>query len=144
MTVWVLAADGARARIFQNKASINQLDEVNSMVNPLARLKEGDLVTDSSTSQKDVFGLARHSGSPHKSVKQQAEESFAKYVAETLNEARQRNDFQKLYIIAAPRFLGELRTGLSKTTQKLVCGEFNHDVSKLKPEKIRQFLPKFL
>ena len=140
MTIWVLAADSARARVFQSERKDNDFVEVISIVNPVARMKEGEIVSDKQGSQKDSFGSGHHSGSPKHSAKVVAENTFAKDIACSLDKALQRQDFQRLYIIAPPKFLGKLRPNLSEGIKNRVQGEYNHDVSALKPEKVRDLL----
>ena len=144
MSIWVLAADSARARVLQTEKSNSHFIELTAMTNPQARLKESALVTDGPGSQGDGSGQGRHGVSNKNSAKKTATQRFAKEVAGTLESAYERHDYQKLYIVAAPGFLGELRSHLPEKVKHSIVGEFDRNVTTCSPEKIRHVLPKHL
>ncbi|HIE56381.1 MAG TPA: host attachment protein, partial [Chromatiaceae bacterium] len=69
---------------------------------------------------------------------------FAKKLCEKLRQGALDKAFDKLYILAPPAFLGELRECLEANLKSLVAGEITKDVVKQTPEEIRKKLPDFL
>ena len=56
---------------------------------------------------------------------------FAHQIARTLEDARKQNEFERLYLIAPPQMLGDLRAELSPELAKMVVGELNRDLTKI-------------
>ena len=69
---------------------------------------------------------------------------FAKRVANYLDDARKANKLNKLFIIAAPAFLGELRSQLTKETSDKIIFELDKNLTRHSVEDIRSHLPKLL
>ena len=69
---------------------------------------------------------------------------FAKRIADYLDDARKTNNLNKLFIVAAPAFLGELRAHLSNETSEKIVFELDKNLAHHSAEDIRQHLPKFL
>jgi len=59
----------------------------------------------------------------------QAEDGFAMGVADMLNALVLKNKAQHLYVIAAPKTLGQLRKGWHKETQSRLVGELAKDLT---------------
>ncbi|WP_296805566.1 host attachment protein, partial [Thiocapsa sp.] len=57
---------------------------------------------------------------------------------------RNKGELQKLYVIAAPAFLGMLRKHQSPSLKQLVAGEVDKNLTTHSPEAIRKSLPDFL
>ncbi len=69
---------------------------------------------------------------------------FAKELSEKLRSGRTQGKYNKLYIAAAPGFLGLLREKLDSHTSQLVAAEVNKDLTLLDPIDIRRHLPERL
>ena len=141
MTIWVLAADSARARFFAADTAQGPLKEVADLVHPEARMHERDMASDGPGSAYDSVGQGRHSVGNAVEPKEEEAIRFAKEVCTRLDSARVAGDFDKLYVVAAPRFLGMLRDGLSEPTRKLVAAEIDKNLAAHKPDEIRSHLP---
>jgi protein required for attachment to host cells len=76
--------------------------------------------------------------------KRQEAMAFAKALSERLRSGRNDGEFDKLYIVAAPTFLGLLRNKLDIHTAQMLVGEVNKDLTRLDPAKIRSHLPERL
>lgn len=166
-TTWILVADRAHARIFVPEAaeaeSLRQhvefagragylapeteepepLTEQADFVHPESQLAQQDTETDRPGRFK-AKGSALHSGEAEKDFKHQTAEHFARELVDYLEKARQENQFDRLILIAAPLFLGVLRTTLTAPLRQLVAMELDKDYTKLKPEEIRKHLPEQL
>lgn len=110
---WVVVADEYRATIYAREKKYSPMQELESLQNDTAREKDGDLVSDRSGRSFDSGGKGRHAmGGDESGTKLQSYLVFAKEIAERISTARQRRKFDRLVIIAAPRFLGVLRPAL--------------------------------
>jgi len=69
---------------------------------------------------------------------------FAKRLADYLDETRKANNLNKLIIIAAPAFLGELRNHLSSETSEKIVFELDKNLAHHSEEDIRSHLSQFL
>jgi protein required for attachment to host cells len=56
---------------------------------------------------------------------------FAQEVAAVLENARQRNEFQHLVVVAPPKALGDLRAGFSDALHDRVTAELHKDLTKI-------------
>jgi len=130
MTIsWVLVADSGRARIFESDQTFKALAEVNDMVNPSARQKDGELTSDAPGRAFDSGGQGRHAMEDKTSTKEQHELFFAEQINDYLELGRTTGKYKALVIIAAPGFLGMLRKTLNHNLIKLVAGEINRNLT---------------
>ena len=110
---WVVVADEYRATIYAREKKYSPLQELESLQNDTARAKDGDLVSDRSGRAFDSRGKGRHAmGGDESGTKAQSYLVFAKEIAERVSDAKRRGSFDRLVVIAAPRFLGMLRPAL--------------------------------
>ncbi len=143
-TTWVLVANSTRARILKADNAIGPLQEIEALVHPESRLHERELTSDLPGRAFDSAGQGRHAMEQPVDPKQQEMISFAKFLAQRLDEARERGEFKQLIIVAAPTVLGQLRKALSPETARRVSYELDKNISLLRPEEIRQHLPERL
>ena len=143
MAIWVLAAAAARARIFETVTPSAPLVELEDLVHPASRLREQELVSDSSGlgRHRPAGGGTGHSVGHEHDAPEEEWERFAREVAAALDDACRQNRFERLYVFAAPRFLGLLRRHLHPGTRERVALERDLDVTEENPEKIRSRLP---
>jgi protein required for attachment to host cells len=94
----------------------------------------------------DAPGMSSVKGMPSKfgmeeivSPKEEEAIRFAKQVAEALQAGLA--DYERLYLIAAPHFLGLLRKDLDKAVQARIVKEIDKDLTKHTLEDIRAHLP---
>jgi protein required for attachment to host cells len=143
MSTWILAADNSRARIFAADKAAGSLHEIQTLAFPEGRLHEGDLTTDKGGRGHDPMAGA-HGINGEEAHKQENADRFAGLVCETLETARNKGELQKLYVIAAPAFLGMLRKHQSHSLRHLIAGEVDKNLTTHSPETIRKSLPDFL
>ena len=143
MSIWVLAADNSRARFFTTEKSRSPLRETRDLVDPQARLHEGDLVTDRNGRDRNPSAQYHGMGSD-RSSRDDGADRFAQHICDVLDNARNQGAFNKLYIVAAPAFLGLLRKHQSPSLRQLIAGEVSKNLSAQPAETIRGHLPDFL
>ena len=138
---WVVVADSSAARIFDVESPTGSLQEIASYAHPEGRLHESDLRTDQPGVTKDRMGYARHGLESKVKPKEQEAIAFARSLAERIEAGRSKNEIERVILVAPPEFLGHLRSVLDDDAHKIVVGEHNINVVKLRPEEIRKHLP---
>jgi protein required for attachment to host cells len=139
---WVVVADSARARVFSVENASGQLEPVEQLLSPEARLHERDLSSDRPGRSFDSFGSGRHSTDTATSAKDQIAANFAKELAQHLKAGCNDRSFERLVIIAEPQFLGLLNKSLPTAVDKLVSLRIDKDLTKETEQEIRERLPK--
>ena len=137
-TTWIIAADASRARILQATDGDQRLDEIEDLLNPEGRAHNRDLVADAQPRFHGTSGPG--SDREETSATEHATELFAKRVSEYLDKARTAHRYDRLHLVAPPKFLGQLRKELDKEVQKLVAEELPKDLSWLKADEIQERL----
>ena len=143
MTTWVVVADNSRARFFSAEKPASPLSEVMDLAHPESRLREGELVTDKSGRDRNPARGAHGVGSED-THKQEEAERFALMLCDELEKARNADRFHKLYIVAAPAFLGLLRKHQSPGVRQRIVQEIDKNLTTHDPTAIRSHLPKYL
>ncbi|HMW41301.1 MAG TPA: host attachment protein [Plasticicumulans sp.] len=135
---WILVADASRARLFSVSKSIGPLQEIGSFDHPGARAKTRDLLADGQCSGNGSGDRECAEPRRHEAL------NFARELSEHLRLSRVQGLFDRLYIAAAPAFLGLLRGRLDSPTAQLVIDEVSKDLTQLAPDAIRRHLPERL
>ena len=143
MTVWVLAADASRARIFQATSSQGALEELTDLLHPESRLREQGLVSDSPGRERDPGGTGHTMGHEDDAAREEWDR-FAREVSQALKTAREAGRVQRLHVLAAPAFLGLLRKHLDPGCRALVASEQDTNVTGMDAKDIRARLPEHL
>lgn len=141
---WVVVANSSRARIFKAEKRGGPLGEVEDLVHPESRLREQELVSDLPGRSFDSGGEGRHAMEQKVSPKQQESIRFAKEICEHINAAYNDGKYGKLYVVAAPAFLGAIRNCLNGALRGNVAGEIAKDLTEHSMQDIRKHLPDYL
>jgi len=140
-TAWVVVADTAHARIFSAEQPNSELKEIETLVHPEARLHEGDMVSDSPGRERNASGAGSHDVGHTSDAKQETAMRFAEQVTGVIENGLIAGRFNKLYIIAAPAFLGIMRKHYSSATSQSITAEINKNLTTHSANEIRQYLP---
>ena len=134
-TTWIIAADSSRARILQVTDRGRHLDEIDDLQNPEGRAHDRELISDA---HPRFSGPGGGPGSDRQemSAKEHATELFAKRIADYLESARTAHRYDRMHLIAPPKFLGRLRQALGKDTARLVAEELPKDLSWLNAREL--------
>jgi len=110
-TTWIVAADGARMRVFEERVRAGELRE---LPHDSMRIEGSDRpqAGPHSATVHERGGLGRHGAHEHK-PSQEAEVRFLARVVEHLDAAARRKAFDRLVLIAPPTALGALRAKLT-------------------------------
>ena len=123
--VWILVADSSTARLFSAENSASDLIEIET-------LNYADMYLTDQRVANDV---------PDVLDKEHVETHFAKRVVKHLNKELNHNKFERLFIVAAPSFLGSLRGEFNNRIEKQVSFSLGKNIVNLPPSKIRSHLP---
>jgi protein required for attachment to host cells len=134
---WILIADGSRAKIFQAaaKGKIQMKSELSS-----PHLPSRDMASDRPGRAFDSTGQARHAMQPPSDPHEKAESDFLRSLAKQLEESRQKKEFDKLVVVAAPRALGTLRGIFPGPLASAVTREVAHDLTWFETPAIESYL----
>lgn len=137
---WLLIANSSSARLFKIQTK-HELEEIRNFEHPESRLHNLDLVSDKPGRDFESVGRARHAIEPVTMPKQVEFELFAKRLADYLQEAHHKKEFEDLYIAASPAFLGLLRQELSSTVTRSIKGTVDKDMTHIKSSEILSHIP---
>jgi protein required for attachment to host cells len=136
-TTWIVVADGSRARIFECPGRGAALVELEDWVRPEARSRTRDLTSDRPGRTFDSRGRARHAKQPEHTAHQVQQEDFALELARRLDGARKSGKFNRLILVAGPRFAGRLHEHLDAATAALITGEVHKNLVRRPANTIR-------
>ncbi len=140
----IVVADSTRARIFTVDSTQSPLNEIETMAHPEGRVHEQNLVSDLPGKSAGKGGGGDHAYQEKIEPKREEMIEFAKRIADYLDVTRKAANLNKLVIIAAPAFLGELRNHLSSETSEKIVFELDKNLAHHSEEDIRSHLSKFL
>ena len=139
--IWILAADGSRARIFEALGSNPKVREIDDLANPPGRANNRELRTDAHGRYSGKGqGHHGHVTSPPVDAVEHETELFSKMLGDYLDKARNEHRYDRLYLIAPPKFMGLVRQHLSKEAQKLVEEEITKDISWFDARDVEEYL----
>lgn len=131
-TVWVVVADGARARILSADRRTRRLMPVEELASETARRKTSELVSDRQGRTFESSSPGHRSAiEPHTDAQRHEQAEFARQVAQKLAAAAHEQRFDELYLVAAPRALGDLRAALTEEVSQRIVGEMDKDLTGL-------------
>src|SRR5688572_23204046 len=139
-TTWIITADASRARFLQVAGRDNALTEVEDLLNPEGRLHNREINSDAAGRFRGNDRPGGHASDDENRTVDHYSELFAKRIGAFLDKARVEHRYDKLYLVAAPKFLGMLRKELGKETEKLVVDELDKDLSWFNARDIERYL----
>ena len=110
---WAVVADEARAIVYGHDTKSGPLRKVLTLDNEVARMKASELISDRGGRSFDSGGEGRHGMGQKNEPHRQAAARFAKAIAARIGKAKHSGACRDFALVAAPRFLGELRTALN-------------------------------
>ena len=143
-STWILVADEARARLFTIERPRGPLIEHEDLVNPPERQRESELGSDDHGRGSSGVGDRRHRLDPRSTIRESYVQHYTRDIANRLRQARTRGEMKRLYLVAAPHMLGELRAALDAPTADCIVAAINKDLAQLKADDIRRHLPERL
>jgi protein required for attachment to host cells len=141
---WILVSHRAGAHLLAMDRRTGHLVAVRDWDHPEGRLRAQDLEEDRSGRKSDppTHGL-RHS-ERQSGTREQSAEGFAWELARSLEDARHQREFERLVLVAPPRFLGRLRSKLSVPTAATVVGTVSKDLPAADPTEVERLVQPFI
>ena len=148
MRVRVVVADRGQARFYDAEHHDSKLQLAGQITDPQAHLRDRDYksdrpgrVFDHAPSGPRRGAVAHHgTGGERKPTKHEAE-LFARRIVNELEAAQRQDYFDKLELMAAPEFLGDLREVLPKSLSAALVLEIKKDLVHQDVRAIRRHLP---
>lgn len=127
-TTWILVAHRSGARFFSSRGPNTELTLVDDVDHAEGRLRAGDIDADRPGRVHDRVGEQRHGVSSEESPTEHLAVEFAKALAGRLKSAQEAGQFQRLVLVAGPKFLGHLRDALDSQTAALVTASLDKNL----------------
>lgn len=143
-STWILVADAARARLFEPAPADGRLVEIECFTNPDGRAGARRSDTHRPPTVNESVGTARHAIEPHTTAREKVTARFAHVLSEALERGRTKRRYERLVLVAPPRFLGALHEQLGQPVRDSVAGEVRRDLTALRPAELRARLPQRL
>lgn len=137
MIYWLIVADAAHARVISTEGPHKPLHVEREMANPAGRAHVHDLVSDQAGryakgGRRGIKSALEPRTSPH----EMEEKRLAHGLAEFLEIAREQGRYERLVLIAPPKFLGVLRLSLSPLVRKHLARAVAKDLTKIELEDL--------
>ena len=126
-TSWILVADGARARVLSRSVPSEGLKLEHEAEQPAQPTR--DINADRPGRTFDSAGVGRHAMEPHSDPARERKRTFARDLVQFVEAGRKRNAFDRLYLVAPPQTLGDLRRELGTELAAAVTGELPKDLT---------------
>lgn len=136
---WVVVANSSVARVF--RLDKLKLTEIDTLVHPQSRMLDRELVSDRPGQTNESLGTSRSQMEAPTSPKKVEAINFAKQIAGHLDLARAKGQIDKVFLAAAPSFLGLIRQEMNQLTEKLIAAEIDKDITHMKPDAILGYFP---
>lgn len=130
-TTWIMVAHEAGARVFESRGLGKGLELVETIEHPKGRERDRDVDSD-----RPGRSFRKNSGDPRRAAMSRSEDphdrvvsDFARVLAAKLQHARAENQYERLVLVAPPRFLGLLRSSIDRPTAQLVVGSVDKNLA---------------
>ena len=139
-TTWILSANRSSASLFESDWPGTLMRRLQDIPHPQGRMQNKDIDTDKPGRVFDSIGQGRHSTSPKQEPTEHIAQQFALNLAEILNRGRLTHAYDKLILVAEPKFLGILRAALDKNTAGLITQSVNKELVDVKEKDLAEYL----
>lgn len=139
-TTWILVANGTQAIIARNLGPDNGIEKDLEHEFQGQNLPSREIMSDAPGRAFDSAGQGRHAMERPTDPQRNNQQAFAREIAAHIDKAADRNEFDRLVLVAAPQMLGELRKCLSNSAKAKVAGELSKDLTHLPIHKLPDHL----
>ena len=139
-TTWILTANRSGATLFEVAGRATALRRLREFPHPEGHLRNRDIDADKPGRAFDSLGMGRHGMSTARTPTEQLASEFARQLADVLNDGRNAHAYDKLVLIAEPRFLGLLRAALDTNTAAAVVQTVSKDLPDATEEQVAGYL----
>jgi protein required for attachment to host cells len=136
---WVLVANASAASLYVNEGPKKGLRKLREFVHARSRAKLSELITDQPVHGRN--GTSRRATyEPATDAKTAEAERFAGELNDALESGRQRHDYQRLIVCAAPQFMGRLKRHFGAPLQRMLTDSFEKDYTRADPRSLSRRL----
>ena len=134
---WIVVAESSRARIFEAATPAADLTEIEDRVHPAGRMHNRDLVSDRQGHDSGEAGSGPHVLDESTPAHVEEMHKFAREIAERLEQGLNDKAYDRLVMVAPPKFLGVLRDALPERVAGCVSESLHKDLVRHGPEEVR-------
>ena len=138
--LWLLIADGGRARVLSNSGPGRGVVAVPGLVFSADLPLSHDIGADRPGRTFDSTGKTRHAMEPHSDPHQQLKHKFVVGLVEMLEENLEQGEFDRLVIAAPPSVLGMMRPAISNRLDSVIAAEVDKDLTKVPDHEVAAHL----
>jgi protein required for attachment to host cells len=143
-TTWILIADGAKARVVEQDKESRRYRPAFEEAHFGTTAQSKEIASDRPGRSFDSAGEGRHAMEPSTDPQRYAKLSFARDLADRLTQAANRQEFDRLILVAAPRTLGDLRSVLPDSVKAKVVVEIDKDLTNTPDQDLGRHLDEHL
>jgi protein required for attachment to host cells len=135
---WILVSDASKALLLRNVGNaFNLMLEVQQVIESPHNAPAREQGTD----KPGRVAMGSHRSSVGQTnFHEQQEERFLSMVAEKLEAICEQNDVHKLFVVAPPKALADLRRAMPETTRRRIAAEYDKDLVNLPLNEIERHL----
>jgi protein required for attachment to host cells len=126
---WIVIADGANARVLLNTGPGKGVSEMEHLDISVDHAPNREILSDRQGRSFDSHGSGKHAmesaSDPHRENKR----AFAVHIVSLLSDELQKRSFDGLVLVAAPAFLGDLRSAMPNNLKSVLKGELAKDLT---------------
>lgn len=138
---WILIANRTGARLVEKQGS--QLALLEDISHDSGRKRDREVDSDRAGRAFDRVGGQRHALSSEEGAHEHDAREFARELAQRLRTERVKHSFERLVLVAEPRFLGYLCEALDDATERTVIATVAKDLARVALPELPDHLPEF-
>ena len=123
---------------------LSEIVEVENLTHPASRQHERDLTSDLPGRGASSGEGSHHGIDDQTNAKDEEMDSFARQIDNQLLAMLDQGKFEKLALVAGPRFLGRLRSHLNQRVAERLVYELDKNLLHCKAEELKTHLPERL
>jgi len=139
-TTWILTASRSGATLFETDGEGKAIRRLHDIPHPKGRLQNKDIDADKPGRAFDSLGQGRHGMSTEHESTEEVAMQFARILAELLNKGRTTHAYEKLVLVAEPKFLGMLRAALDPHAAALIVKTVHKDLPEVNEKELASYL----
>lgn len=137
---WIVVTNSNRCRFYLFDSHKKILTFLKELSHPENRHKSGDYFTSDKPGRYHSASTARGSYEPRTDPKESGVQHFSHEIANDLDHARTRNEYEKLILIAPPHMMGLLLEQCNKHVKQLIINEIKKDIVHYTDHELLTFL----
>lgn len=142
--LWIIVADAGRSRVFERNGARASIVERTDLQMEMDLPKSSDLMTDRLPRTHESAGVSRHAMEPTSDPHRELKKQMARQVSAMLLRQAQLGAYDRLVVVAAPAFLGDLRASFAHQVSERVTHEFPKDMTKVPAHELSMRLAELL